>query len=204
LGQQQVSRITLTYEGFEHFLVQVAIFSHSKPVTSDLLVLREMENQARQQRVKRKKEAWAALGFKEDNFKLDPLDEDPLNIEDLRHKEPTESIISFINILKQQARIRKFNITLFDDPDAALGDSAILKALNDELAYDPDTELPDGYIRKKERKVEFVYHLPLNLPVEESFRVVYSVVDQFLFDVFDFHIIEPISLQYAVTEVRPI
>jgi len=59
---------------------------------------------------------------------------------------------------------------------------------------DNSIELPKGYVKRKEKKVEFVHHLPLNLPVEESFRVVYSTVDQILFDIFEFHIIEPIAL----------
>ena len=203
MGNKNDTRISLTYKGFEHFLIQVAIFSHSKAVISDQLVIREMEKQARDQRIKRKKEAWTALGFKEENFKVDIADEEPEFIEDLRHMQPTESIKSFVKILRQQARVRQFNVTLFDDPNYALGDADIINELNKQLVDDNSIELPKGYVKRKEKKVEFVHHLPLNLPVEESFRVVYSTVDQILFDIFEFHIIEPIALQRVVTTAKP-
>jgi len=73
---------------------------------------------------------------------------------------------------------RKCNTILFDNPFATgLIDTDIIKELNRMLLRNPDTRIPQGFKKKKVLKVDFKYHLPLNLPVEESFRVVYSVVD---------------------------
>jgi hypothetical protein len=48
----------------------------------------------------------------------------------------------------------------FDNPDKGTGDLDVVKRLNAELAADPEIELPEGYVRYFESRLEIRYDPP--------------------------------------------
>jgi hypothetical protein len=203
---KQHARVNLDFKGFEQFLIQVAVYSHSKRTPVELVFEEQKLRIEFEKKQKRKKKMRKKRKRKFPNG--EPEEEEQFEIvqyDDFRHMPPVCSLEKLIGNLKMLLKYRKCNTILFDNPFATgLMDTDIIKEMNRRLLNNPDFELPEGFVKKQVLKVEFVYHLPENLPVEESFRVVYSTVDQIFFDLFEFHIIEPISLQYAVTEAVPI
>ena len=154
-------------------------------------------------RLEKERRKWQKKYPKEEPQPLPKFD--LVRYDDYRHYPPVQSLERLIENIKKLLSKRKCNTILFDNPMATgLNDADIITELNNRLIDNPEMELPSGFEKKQQLKVEFVHHLPLNLPVEESFRVVYSTVDQILFDIFEFHIIEPIALQQSVIEAKPI
>lgn len=122
---------------------------------------------------------------------------------DFRFYPPRRTLESFIKIIVDQLKTKKCNAILFEKPDTVNGgyESEIIEELNRKLKDNPDARMPKGYVKKLEKKIDYVYELPRNLPIDESYRTVYETMDTLFNDLFGIHIIEPLSEVYLIAKV---
>jgi hypothetical protein len=79
----------------------------------------------------------------------------------------------------------------YDQPDPGAGDVRVIKRLDEALANDEDTELPEGYKRVLEKDVDVAYTVPDSLPLTDDKRLVLEVLDDIMSEKLGFHILEP-------------
>lgn len=54
---------------------------------------------------------------------------------------------------------------IFDEPDPGTGDKDVVRKLNELLRKDPNTPMPDGYVRILDSDLKLQYEMPgLNIP----------------------------------------
>ena len=85
--------------------------------------------------------------------------------------------------------------------------------LNKKLKVNPNAVIPKNYVKKLDKAVDFVYILPENLPVVESEKTCYEIVDSLFTKLLkgfgaktdhDIHLIEPISEIYYIARAEKV
>ena len=101
--------------------------------------------------------------------------------------------------------MKKCNTLLFEKPDSISGgyDSEIIQEVNKRLLEDPDAEIPKGYVKKFEKRIEYSYNLPNTFPIDEPYRVAYETFDLIINDMLGFHVMEPLSEIYLIAKIEP-
>jgi hypothetical protein len=64
--------------------------------------------------------------------------------------------------------------------------------------------MPDGFKKVKEKYLVEIYTVPDYLPVKESMKVVLDVLDQILYEKFEFHFLEPVIEVKEYFKAKPI
>ena len=54
-----------------------------------------------------------------------------------------------------------------------------------------------------EQQVTYVYALPPYIPVDENYRTVYATVDSLFSELFNFHVLEPVSKIKEIVKIQP-
>lgn len=82
---------------------------------------------------------------------------------------------------------------LYEDPDiTTIGDSEVIREINKRLKENPDYPIPENFYKVNEKEQIFSYEIPEFVEATETQKVAIEVLDQFLFDTFKFHILEPV------------
>ena len=89
-------------------------------------------------------------------------------------------------------------LKFYDEPDPGAGDREIVKKLNQLLARDPTTKLPDGYRKATDKELEVKWVLPDSVVIPNTVRLVLEVLDEIVVSVCERHILEP---QFSFTPV---
>jgi hypothetical protein len=96
---------------------------------------------------------------------------------------------------------------LFEDPDiTSIGDKALIKALNEKLANDPNYLIPEGYHKQTERIANYTFLLPETIreQLPESKCDSIEVLDDIINSIFGFHFLEPLVTYEEHLKVRPL
>ena len=100
---------------------------------------------------------------------------------DLRAKPVSDMFQEMINKFKEHARTNKIDEKLFDEPDNYRPDKVEeIKAINENLAENPDYILPEGYKKVTIKKFVFDYQVKVDesIGVSEYHQDVLEVIDQ--------------------------
>lgn len=125
---------------------------------------------------------------------------------DLSHMPPVECIRALVNQFEQATRERGNSTVLYDDPDSSgMGDSQLIKALNDKLLEDPNYPIPEGYFKQLDKTPIYEYRVSDQVAEQmpESMVVSVEVFDELLSELFGFHMLEPLVSFEERLKVRP-
>ena len=86
----------------------------------------------------------------------------------------------------------KIDARLFFDEFALVEQDESIAALNIELKKNPDYILPEGYKKIVEKKIDYYHGISLNA-FNQSYTDVIDVLEEIIFEKFNFHIIEAFS-----------
>jgi hypothetical protein len=94
---------------------------------------------------------------------------------------------------------------LFDNPDSVAGgyDSAIIEEVNKRLINNPEADIPNGYVKRMEKRVYYEYNLPNTLPIDETYRVSYETLDLIMFNMLGIRLLEPLSELGFIAKIEP-
>jgi len=137
---------------------------------------------------------------------------------DLSHLPPVETLRALVAHFEKAVRSKGLNTILYEDPDATgLGDRQLIKALNEKIAQDPSYPIPEGFYKQIEKTPIYEYKIPpLMYSVDEEGNIVdggmlseaqvvsTEVFNEFLFELFGFHILEPLVKWEEKLKVRPL
>jgi hypothetical protein len=125
--------------------------------------------------------------------------------EDKSHLPPVEALHSFLRKLEKGQRDRGASTILFDDPDAtSIGDATLLNALNKKIKEDPNYPIPEDYKKVKEKEMIYEYKLPDYIPIPNNKRLSMEILDDLIFEKFQFHFLEPIVSYKETLKVKPV
>lgn len=125
--------------------------------------------------------------------------------EDKSHFPPVECLHSFLRKLEKGQKDKGASTILFEDPDATtVGDATLLNALNKKIKEDPNYPLPEDYKKVKEKEMIYDYKLPDYIPISENKKFAMELLDDLIFDKFQFHFLEPIISYKETVKVKPI
>ena len=102
---------------------------------------------------------------------------------------PVIHVKALLDFMRQTLKEQKKSTEIYDDPEHGSGDKDVCKRLNRELAKNPETELPLGYMRWVERKLHVEYNPPVVL--DQPSQDAYSILDDIVFNAMGFHIMNP-------------
>lgn len=93
---------------------------------------------------------------------------------------------------------------IYEEPDiVSYADWEMLNELNSRVTKDHSYPLPDGYYKVKEKEVIYDYIIPTHSGLPESLILSLEVLDEILFEKFDFHFIEGIMWFEEKIRVKP-
>lgn len=116
-----------------------------------------------------------------------------------------EQIKAFFNQMEKTAKQKGESVVLYEDPDATvMADAELLKALNKKLIENPEYPVPEGFKKVKEKTLLYNYEVPKFIEMKESTKTSLEVLDDLIFEKFQFHILEPIIRTKTVAKIRPI
>ena len=80
---------------------------------------------------------------------------------------------------------------LYEDPEYVVGlDAGALAYYNSKLKEDPYFEPPHPFYKVYEPQLVYDYSLLDSIPIKQSKRIGIEVLDEFIDDLFGFHIVE--------------
>ena len=112
---------------------------------------------------------------------------------------------TFVKKLEKSQKAKGNSIILFENPDAtSIGDTTLLKALNKKIKQDPNYPIPEDYKKVKEKELNYEYKLPDYVPIDENKKISMELLDELIFEKFDFHFLEPIISYKETLKVKPV
>jgi hypothetical protein len=112
---------------------------------------------------------------------------------DLSGHPVAEMMAELFSTLKLYAAENRISPQLFDEPEACYtNEEEAVKVLNKKLQENPDYILPEGYKKITETRVFYDHKIYLQA-MSPTYKEVYEVLDEMLFDALKFHIIEPFT-----------
>ncbi|KAL4446642.1 hypothetical protein ABPG74_005580 [Tetrahymena malaccensis] len=127
--------------------------------------------------------------------------------EDLRHLPLSASLQKVFDHMREITKKKGQSTALFDDYDNLFfGETEVIKQFNKKLEENPDYPLPQGYKKVKEKEIKFEYALDPKgiLPMKESFKYAYLVLNDLFQEQLKFSIIEPKSATKEVVKAQPL
>ncbi|KAL4496244.1 hypothetical protein ABPG72_012981 [Tetrahymena utriculariae] len=127
--------------------------------------------------------------------------------EDLRHLPLSASLQKVFDHMREITKKKGQSTAFFDDYDNLFfGETEVIKQFNKKLEENPDYPLPQGYKKVKEKEIKFEYALDPQgiLPMKESFKYAYLVLNDLFQEQLKFSIIEPKSATKEVVKAQPL
>ena len=125
--------------------------------------------------------------------------------EDLSHFPSVEALNHFLKKLEKAQKAKGGSTILFEDPDATgIGDTTLLKALNKKIKEDPNYPIPEDYKKVKEKEIQYHYKIPDYIPIDDTKKFCMELLDNLIFEKYDFHYLEPIIEYKETIKVKPI
>lgn len=87
---------------------------------------------------------------------------------------------------------------------SGIHDNNLIAELNRRIDKDPLYKLPEGFIKVTEKEIENKHVIPDYFPIKESKRIAVETLDGLLFNVFGFHLLEPMSELKEKVRARPL
>lgn len=94
--------------------------------------------------------------------------------------------------IRAHCKAKGISTDCIDEGDLGSGDRDIIRKLNRMLQDDPETQLPENYMRIVEKDVVLVYCIPESVGIQESTRIALEVLDEIIFRAVDTHLLEPV------------
>lgn len=121
---------------------------------------------------------------------------------DLSVYPPAVSVRALFDLFRTASSERGVSIKFYDEPDPGAGDKDIVKKLNQVLAKDPNTLLPEGYRKVMDKELEVRYAIPATTALPEAAKASLGVLDDLLNSLFGVHILEPQFVFVSVPRAR--
>jgi hypothetical protein len=116
-----------------------------------------------------------------------------------------QQLYAFFEQMKKATKEKGESLVLFEDPDSTvMADPDLLKALNKKLKENPDYPVPEGFKKFKEKVITHNYEVPKFIEMSEAQKLAIEMLDDFIFEKFQFHYLEPITNTEYITKLRPI
>jgi hypothetical protein len=125
---------------------------------------------------------------------------------DLSHMPLVERLNEMISDWREATRSRGQATILYEDPDATgAGDMELCLELNRRLQEDPSYPVPEGYSKGIEKVPVYSYRIPESLvsTLPESRVLSTETLDDIVFELFQFHFLEPLVVNQEKARVRP-